>query len=526
MSCIDGKRQRIFCGKEECKYHFEKSFASFQGMCCGASDSKECEENGCNCEQKKVNCWDKEKNGDITTYMVSKGTDNKAWFLCSCGYSWNPTISRITNKNGSWCPPCGIKKSTKLKLTTEEVIKRANELHNIYEKHYDYSKTIFKGSHETITVICVKHGEFKANVNMHLRTNKPAGCGKCGKEKAVAARKLVCIKGNPQIKWSTEYFINKATEIFGDRFDYSKVKLVTHETKVIVICHEHGEFEISPRLHITKEQICRKCSFVDRAKKRSKSQDIYILEANEIHKNKYDYSLTIYINANTKITIICYEHGEFVQNPNEHLKGNGCPKCGIIKCHESQRLSQEDFIKRCKKIHGDNIDYSKVVYITNDSFIELYCTKHSMSFTIRASSHLYGEHSCRKCSCSRMSKVAREWLSMIQSSIPHIQTYDSNEGEYLIKSEDFYYFADGYDPLTKTIYEFHGSFWHGDPSIYQSEFVNSVIGKTMGELYKKTQEKKYRCIELGYKYVEIWESQWYRFKKCINIVQLRRKSAS
>jgi hypothetical protein len=44
--CIDGKRSRTFCGKEECKYNFDKSFASFQGMYCGTSDSKECEEKG------------------------------------------------------------------------------------------------------------------------------------------------------------------------------------------------------------------------------------------------------------------------------------------------------------------------------------------------------------------------------------------------------------------------------------------------------------------------------------------------
>jgi hypothetical protein len=43
----------------------------------------------------------------------------------------------------------------------------------------------------------------------------------------------------------------------------------------------------------------------------------------------------------------------------------------------------------------------------------------------------------------------------------------------------------------------------------------------MGHLYQKTQEKKRRCIELGYKYVEMWESQWYRFKKFIRMVQLR-----
>ena len=79
--CINGKGSRTFCAKEECKYHFDKSFASFQGMCCGASDSNECKENGCHCGKKKVDCWDKEKNGDITPYMVSRGSEKKYNFV-------------------------------------------------------------------------------------------------------------------------------------------------------------------------------------------------------------------------------------------------------------------------------------------------------------------------------------------------------------------------------------------------------------------------------------------------------------
>ena len=46
----------------------------------------------------------------------------------------------------------------------------------------------------------------------------------------------------------------------------------------------------------------------------------------------------------------------------------------------------------------------------------------------------------------------------------------------------------------------------------------------MGELYQKTQEKKQKCIELGYKYIEIWESQWQRFKKFIKMTQLKQKN--
>ena len=55
--------------------------------------------------------------------------------------------------------------------------------------------------------------------------------------------------------------------------------------------------------------------------------EYFINQAIEIHGNRYDYSKTNYINAKHKLTVICKEHGEFEQLPNNHLKTNGCLKC-------------------------------------------------------------------------------------------------------------------------------------------------------------------------------------------------------
>jgi hypothetical protein len=98
--CIYRKGPRIFCGKEECTFHFDKSFASFKGMCCGSSDSKKCEENGCNCGKKKVDCWDKEKNGDITPYdlAIGAGKRYKPHFICPYGHSFQKILDAVTTK--------------------------------------------------------------------------------------------------------------------------------------------------------------------------------------------------------------------------------------------------------------------------------------------------------------------------------------------------------------------------------------------------------------------------------------------
>ncbi len=61
-----------------------------------------------------------------------------------------------------------------------------------------------------------------------------------------------------------------------------------------------------------------------------KQEDV-IRRFKEVHSNFYDYSKTAYINKRTKVTIICPEHGEFQQLPNDHWRGRGCPKCGLYK---------------------------------------------------------------------------------------------------------------------------------------------------------------------------------------------------
>ena len=53
----------------------------------------------------------------------------------------------------------------------------------------------------------------------------------------------------------------------------------------------------------------------------------FVERANAIHNNKYDYSKVDYKDCNTKVCIVCPEHGEFWQTPAHHLSGQGCPKC-------------------------------------------------------------------------------------------------------------------------------------------------------------------------------------------------------
>ena len=97
--------------------------------------------------------------------------------------------------------------------------------------------------------------------------------------------------------------------------------------------------------------------------------------------------------------------------------------------------------------------------------------------------------------------------------------YSENGGEHRIANS--LYYADGYNEETNTIYEFLGSYWHGDPSIYSPEKVNKHNNITFGELYQNTLKKREHCLQNGYNVIECWESEWVRGIKAVKKLQKR-----
>jgi hypothetical protein len=57
----------------------------------------------------------------------------------------------------------------------------------------------------------------------------------------------------------------------------------------------------------------------------------FIELAREAHGEVYDYSSVVWVNSITKIDIICPIHGTFTQNPQSHIRGTGCKRCGMLQ---------------------------------------------------------------------------------------------------------------------------------------------------------------------------------------------------
>ena len=208
-------------------------------------------------------------------------------------------------------------------------------------------------------------------------------------------------------KLTTEEFIEKAREVHGDKYDYSKVEYKGMHKKVCIICPEHGEFWQKPMLHINQRCGCRLCGYDSVSDKLKSNQELFLERAKEIHGDKYDYSKVRYVNMRTNVCIICHkkdkygnEHGEFWQTPNSHLNGAGCKKCNNENLSAKRLMTTEEFVERCKHIHKNRYTYEHTIYNGYYNKVTITCPIHG-DFQQIAYDHLQGK-GCRKCKKSKL----------------------------------------------------------------------------------------------------------------------------
>jgi hypothetical protein len=262
----------------------------------------------------------REQHGDRYDYSLVEYKNNKTKVKIICKEHGVFEQMPYNHLKGSICRKCSY----------ENISKRTNKGYDLFIEdsvkihgdRYDYSLVEYKNNKTKVKIICKEHGMFEQRPDLHLYS----GCIKC--------------VGN--FKKSKCQFIEDSVKIHGDRYDYSLVEYKNNKTKVKIICKEHGVFEQIPKSHIN-ESGCWKC-------KENNPKDIgyFIEKSNIIHNNRYDYSKSVYINALTKLEIVCSKHGSFFQKPNKHITSKqGCPKC--------KRSKGVDMI--CRILDENNIKY-------------------------------------------------------------------------------------------------------------------------------------------------------------------------
>lgn len=259
--------------------------------------------------------------GDKYNYSLTDYKSNKIKVKIICpihGEFEQIPSDHIKNKSG--CPKCAIEnRANKKRKSTEEFISEAIIVHG---KKYDYSKVAYENVKDNIIIICPDHGEFTQTPDSHL--NRGAGCPKCiGRNK------------------TNENWISEAKKVHGDKYDYTLSKYIGSHDNIIVIDEIGFKHSVNPYVHLTGAGLSIK-TVIDK-------NEYFIFKAKEKHGEKYDYSKSIYINSDIKISIICPIHGEFKQTSYEHISGKGCPicGCGFIKSYQLkllQDLSNSDLL--------------------------------------------------------------------------------------------------------------------------------------------------------------------------------------
>ena len=360
-------------------------------------------------------------------------------------------------------------------------IEKANKKHG---NKYDYSKVEYSGSQEKVCIICPEHGEFWQKPSDHVRGN---GCPQCANRKRGDKKRL-----------RKEEFIEKAKLIHGDKYDYSEVKYENVNTKITIICPEHGAYIQLPINHLMG-QGCPKCVG------RNLDREEVIRKFRNVHGTKYDYSKVEYKGMHEKVCIICPEHGEFWQTPSKHLLGQGCKKCAYNSNGISNRMTQDEFIRRSREVHKDIYDYSEVEYKTSHDKVKIICPKHGV-FEQFPYDHLHG-HGCPSCG-NNFSIGEMEIYQYLCEKIgkENIILHDRN----ILDGKEI----DIFIPQKNIGIEYNGLYWHSE-----------ISGKDKWYHINKLNE----CNEKGIRLIQIFEDEYFSNKSLViskieHILQIPRIS--
>ena len=411
----------------------------------------------------------KSVHGEKYQYDYSDYSNQRSIMKVKCNKHGIFSISAGNFLSGQGCMRCGRETSAKKRMiSTEEWINRAKSVHG---NKYDYSKSLYAGAHEYITITCSVHGDFRQRASNHISLER--GCSICAgvknptdnknklisqqeflrrcelahkdslldftKAKYTGSRNKVsvhcnlhgeqmihagnlmrgsgCIqcaheKNSKERRTPVDEFIERASNAYDVDYDYSEVEFKNLHEKITVICYQHGAWEVIAANHIIGKSGCPTCHskrFVENAKKiNTLTTEDFIAMSVKAHGYKYDYSNTVYSHSNEKVYIVCRKHGEFSQTARLHMVGKGCPKCANEHKSELASTNGDELLERFTELHGNRYTYSLPQKLKYNDKIEITCKEHGV-FKQLVRVHL-DQKGCPKCSLSKGENAVALWL--------------------------------------------------------------------------------------------------------------------
>lgn len=408
----------------------------------------------------------RESRGDRFSYRPEgwKGISGKVWITCPDHGEWHAPAA--WHLKGIECPRCSRPRAN---MTFDEMVVEARSIHGY---QFDYVDEKWTGVAGVVVYDCPFHGRIEQIAGDHLRG---IGCRQCGFVKVGDASRM-----------TREEFIVKAHSVHGDRYDYPDQPF-GGRTALQIVCRVHGPFKQRRGEHFAGHG-CHTCG----GRKRRNTEQ-YIADAKAVHGDRFTYEKTKFVTTTDKVIVTCPIHGDFRVGAKPHLYGNGCLECSGLR-----RRTTQEFIAEARKKHGDRYDYSLVEYVNSNVDVTIVCASHG-PFVQKPVYHLVNVVGCPTCTYS-VSRPETSWLDDLG--------IDTSLRQARIRLQGKSRSVDAFDPSTNTVYEFWGSWWHGDPKVFPPDGVHRVAKKTYAELHRKTMEKRRLILAAGYRLVEVWESEY------------------
>lgn len=239
-----------------------------------------------------------------------------------------------------------------------------NEAQKIHSSNYDYRditvEDINNGVNSKIPIICNCCGnKWITSIKVHI--NSKSKCPTCARF----------------WRWTLESFISRAKQIHGQQYDY---QFVTSEhingknSYIPILCKRCNKIW-SPTIasHINNKSCCPTCPKINKW-----SLQKFIVKGNQVHGNKYNYSLItneMITDAYSYVPVICNKcNYQWLITPNNHINLQcGCPHC---------KLSKGELI--CESVLKD----IGINYVTQVTITSLPGRKYDFSFVYNGSNFL------------------------------------------------------------------------------------------------------------------------------------------
>jgi hypothetical protein len=251
---------------------------------------------------------------------------------------------------------------------------------------------------------------------------------------------------NPKNKHSEEDFLNKVKATNPNIKILGKYTGV--ENKIDIECNHNGGNSVYAYTLLKPRNCCRKAYHANRVPALKKDINVRKSEIKKIFGEDIDVSNISFDSVNRAkiVGLICKEHGEFDQWVHSLLTNIGCPICGLLSARPNR-------IKQAEKMRQKAVNNGKAKFV---------------------------------------SKVETTWLDELNVPIR----------QYWL--EDVKYRVDGFNPITNTVYLFHGRFWHGCPETYDREEIHPILKVKMKQLYEQTLSWENKIKEAGYTLITKW----------------------